>query len=155
MKLLQKNHFKYGLIMSGVLIICLLVLHLLGQQTNFDEGILLDTIFALAPFVIWFFSLKAYKKELNNNMSFKQGVIHGVKISVVFGVVSSVIFMSYYLLFNPGILNYIATSYGMKNSPTGLVISVDMTVQLLGSIIMGTLYTAILSFFLKSKPTQK
>jgi hypothetical protein len=88
-------------------------------------------------------------------MSFKQGVIHGLKVSAVFGAVSAIIFMTYYLLFNPGILSYIAESYGMKNAFTWQVILVDMLVQFIGSVIMGTIFTTVVSFFLKSKTTQK
>lgn len=149
--ILQKNHIKYGLIMSGILLICLTLMHVTNQYSSFEKGAPLDTIFVLAPFVIWFLAIRAYKKELKNRMSFKQGLVQGIKISTVFGIISPIIFMLYYTLFNPGILNYVAESYGMKGAPTVAIIAVDMLVQCVGSIIMGTLYIAILSLFMRSK----
>lgn len=150
MKFLQFNYIKYGLIMSSVLVICLLIMHITGHYSSFQTGTVLDAIFVLAPFVVWLFGLLAYRKELKNNMTFKQGWSEGIRISLVFGAVSPFIFMIYYVFFNPGVLSYVRDTYGLNGASNTTVIIVDMLAQAIGSIVMGTVYTAILAFFLKS-----
>jgi hypothetical protein len=154
MKLPLHNFLKYGLIMNGVLVICLALMHLTGQYSSFEKGAPLDIIFLLAPFVIWFLGLKAKKKELKNKMTFKEGWVEGIKISLVFGIISPFIFMLYYVGFNPGILTYVRDSYGLEGASKSTVIMVDMFTQLLGSVVMGTVYSVVLALFMKTKPVK-
>ena len=150
-KLLKQNYVKFGLYMSLVVVVCLLIMHWTGEYTSFDQGGTLDLVFLLSPFVLWLLGLLSYKKKLHNQMSFKQGLAEGVRISLVFGILSPFIFMGYYLLLNPAILDYVSRSYGMTDSSITSVILVDMTVQFVGVMVLGTVYTSVLSFFLKSR----
>lgn len=126
-------------------------MHLTGQYTSFDKGGPLDLIFLVSPFVIWFLGLQSFKKLKKNKVSFKQLVAEGVRISVVFGLISPFIFMTYYLLFNMAILDYVSKSYGLEGSSTTLVITIDMVVQFIGAILMGTIYSAVLAIFMRSR----
>lgn len=148
---MEQNYMKYGLIMCGVVVFCLSLLHATGQYADFEKKSPFEAIFILAPFVVWFLGIRARKKELKNKMTFKQGLTEGFKISLVFAVISPFIFMFYYLLFNGEILAYVRRAYGMAGASDTIVIMVDMAVQFIGSIVMGTIAGSIISFFLKSK----
>ncbi len=151
MKWWEQNYVKYALSMCGVIVVCLLFMHVTGQYTSFEKRTPLEFIFILAPFILWFLGIKSRKKELKGKMTFKQGLTEGFKISLVFAIISPFIFMLYYLLFNQEILNYVRDAYQLTGASNEKVIMVDMTVQFVGSIVMGTISSAILSFFLKTK----
>lgn len=151
MKIAQENYLKYGLIMSGVLLLCLALMHLTGQYSSFEKGGPLDIVFILSPFVIWYLGLRAKKRQLKNNISFKQAWVEGIKIATVFAVISPFIFMFYYLGFNPAILGYVRDSYGLEGASKTTVIVVDMVAQFVGAVLMGTIYSAILAFFMKKR----
>lgn len=137
--------------MSSVLLICLTLMHVTGQYSSFEKGGPLDILFILSPFVVWYLGLRAKKKQLKNKMTFKQGWFEGIKIAAVFAVISPFIFMFYYVGFNPGILTYVGNSYGLAGASKTTVIVVDMVAQFVGSLIMGTMYSAILAVFMRSK----
>lgn len=151
MNWLKQNYVKYALIMCAVVIVCLLLMHATGQYTDFDTQSPFQITFLLAPFIVWFLGLNARKKELKGKLTFTQGVMEGFKISLIFSIISPFIFAAYYLLINPEILKYVRTSYGMTGEADGMVIMVDMLVQFVSALILGTLYGAILSVFLKTK----
>ncbi len=152
MKLLQLNYVKYGLILVCVLVVCLLLMEVTGQKESFDEKSPLFVIYQfIAPAVVWYLGIKAKKKMHKNKLTFKQGLVEGFKISLVFAIVSPFIFLAYYTLINPGILNFVRTAYNMPGASDAMVIGVDMLVQFFASLIFGTIYAAIISFFLKSK----
>jgi hypothetical protein len=155
MKLLSQNHVKYALIMSGIIALCLVFMEVTGQNDSFDKSPLVAAAMFFAPVVIWYLGINAKKKLLKGNMTFKQGLLEGFKISLVYGIVSPFLFLVYYLLVNPGILEYVRKVYALTGASDTNVIVVDMAIQFFSAIIMGTLLGAVASFFLKSKNKSK
>lgn len=135
--------------MAGVTIICLTLMFL--TNASFDtKSPLQITITFIAPFIVWYLGLKERKKELKNKMSFKQGLLASFKISLVYGVISPFLFMIYYFV-NPSVLLFIREVYKLAEATDAVVIISDMFAQFFSAIIGGTLYGAIISFFLKTK----
>lgn len=151
MEILKRNYVRYGIIMSAFVVICLFAMEVTGQNESFDKSVLTPLFTFIAPAIVWFFGIWAKKKMLKNKMTFKQGFVEGFKISLVFGLISPFIFMFYYLLVNPDILTYVAESYSLGNADTGIVIITDMVIQFVSAVGFGSVYAAIISFFLKSK----
>lgn len=152
MELLKKNHIKYGLIMSAVTAVCLMLMEITGQNQSFDAKSPFQIIFLfIAPAVVWYFGIKAKKQMLGGKLTFKQGLSEGFKISVVYGLTSPFVFLIYYLFINPQILEYVRTSYGLANASNTMVIAVDMVAQVISALIFGTIYAAIITLFLKTK----
>lgn len=88
--------------------------------------------------------------------SYKQGFAEGFRISVVYGLTSPWVFALYYLFVNPGILEFARTAYGMPATASAAqIIATDMLVQVVAAIIFGTIYGAIISYFLKTSPLKK
>jgi hypothetical protein len=149
MKLLQENHVKYGLIMCGLIALCLLYMYLSGSGFDNKSPLFIFVSF-IAPAFVWYFGIREKKKLLKNKITFKQGLKEGFKISLVFGIVSPFIFLAYYFV-NPVALDYVRSTYGLTQSPTIVAILIDMAAQFISAVIFGTIYGAIISFFLKTK----
>lgn len=141
--------------MSGVTAFCLLMMQITGQNDSFDNKSPFQFFFMfIAPAVVWYFGIRAKKKANKGKLTFKQGVIEGLKISVAYGLISPFVFLSYYAI-NPGIIDYVKSSYNMASSPTPIVIAVDMTAQFVSSILFGTIYASVISLLLRSKSKSK
>lgn len=152
MELLKKNHVKYGLLLDGFLVVCLLWVYVTGDYSKMQNPAMPMAIFTmLVPFVFYFLGIRAKRNELKGKLTFKQGLKEGFGISLVVGVTSPFVFLVFYLFFAPSLIDYARQAYNMTGASDALVVTFDLFVQLVGSIIFGTLYGAIASFFLKTK----
>lgn len=155
MNLLKKNYVKYGLILTALLLPCLFYLEISGHNQSFNDKSPVFMIYQfIAPLVVWYFGLKSYKKMHKGMMTFKQGVAEGFRMSLVFAITSPIIFTSYYLFINPEILISVKAAYGMPDATNALIITVDMTAQVIAAIIGGTIYAAIASLILRTRKTK-
>jgi hypothetical protein len=151
MKLFTPNQIKYGLLLSLVIVVCLAIMELTGQNESFDKSPVTMVFMFIAPIVLYYLGINTRKQAQGNKLTFKQGVKEGFKIALVYGLISPFVFALYYLLINPGIVNYVRESYAMTNASTAAVIGVDMLIQLVTALIIGTIFSAIISFFVKTK----
>lgn len=140
--------------MSGIIVLMLFIMQLSGQyQTHFpgQSPIEMSTI-VIAPFIVWFLGIRSKKSLQKGKLTFKQGLLEGIKISLVFGIVSPFIFAAYYYFVNPEIVGFVRDAYQLdSNASFESVVVADMLSQFLFSLIFGTIYSAVISFFLKSK----
>ncbi|MFA9289319.1 MAG: DUF4199 domain-containing protein [Weeksellaceae bacterium] len=153
MNIIKQNHVKYGLILCVVIAVCLLSMELTGKNESFEQA---SPIFIfgqmIAPAFIWYMGMDAKKKMQKGKLTYKQAFIEGVKISLVFAIVSPFVFVAYYLLINPAIVDSVRETYMMSTSTAqSMVIAVDMAVQFISAMVFGTIYSAIIAFFVKSK----
>lgn len=143
--------------MSGATALCVLIMHTTGGYSDM-EGVgkspfeLVYIIFV--PAIIWYLGISSRKKQLKGKMSYKEGLIEGAKISLAYGISSPFVFLIYYTLVNPEILTFMRKEYGLKSASDTVVILFDMFVQFILAIVMGTIYGAIVSIFLRSKKKQ-
>ncbi len=152
MELLKKNYIKYGLIMSGITALCLLLMEVTGQNQTFDNKSPIQLIAQfVAPLVVWFFGIKSRKKELKNKMTYKQGLMEGFRISLVYALISPFIFMFYYVFINPAILESVRKIYHLTNTSNEMIIASDMLAQFVAALIFGTIISAVLATYLKTK----
>ena len=152
MKLLRQSHVKYGLLMSGITVICILCMHLTGQYNNLQEKSPFELIFiTVTPLVVWYFGIKARKQELKRKITYKQAFMEGVKISSVYAITSPFVFLAYYTFINPNLMDFMRKEYGLQDASDQMVIAFDMFVQFAAAMIGGTAYGALLSLFLKTK----
>lgn len=151
MKFITQNYVKYGLIMTGIISLCLVSMEVSGQNDSFDKSPLLLVAMMIAPVVVWYLGMNAKKKMLKGKMTFKQGFTEGFKISLVYALTMPLVFLFYYLVVNPEILAYVRKVYGMGGASDANVIAIDLVTGFITAIIMGTLLSSVISFFLKSK----
>ncbi len=151
MKYLQQNHVKYGLFMSIATALCILFMHFTGQYSNPEKRSPIEMLFIIfVPIIIWYLGIKARKKALKEKLPFKEGFFTGVKISLVYALTSPFIFLVYYTI-NPSVIDFMKKEYMMPDASTGQIIAFDMLVQFLAALIMGSLYGAVISLFLKTR----
>lgn len=155
MKLFSQNYVKYALIMSGVIALCLIYMEITGENQSFDKSPIVAAAMFFAPVVIWYLGINAKKKQLKGKMTFHQGLSEGFKISVVYGLISPFLFLFYYIFVNHDILQYVRKVYGLTGSSDAHVIAMDMVIQFITAVIMGTLLGAVASFFLKTSSKSK
>lgn len=149
---LQQNHIKYGLLISGFIAVCLLLMYFSNDYSKMQNPSSIGGVISvIAPLVIYFLGIKAKRKELGGKLSLKQGVNESFKISLVAGLTSPFVFLIFYLFFNPGLIEYARNAYGMTGASDTVVVTVDLLVQLIGSVVFGTIFGSIISFFLKNK----
>lgn len=152
MKYLRSIPFKYGLIMTAVTAVCLALMELTGQNESFEMDSPFQLIYMfVAPAVVWWLGIRARKQQQDGQLPFKQGFAEGFKISLVYGLVSPFLFVLYYILINPGILEYVRSSYGLAGQSDVVVMLVDMIAQLLAALFFGSIYAAIIAFLLRSR----
>jgi hypothetical protein len=149
MQIFTHKPLKYAVIMAAVTAVCLILMEATGSGFDTKSPYLGFATF-LAPFVIWYYGLKAKKAELKGKMTFKQGVTEAFRISVYYAIISPFVFLVYYAI-SPNALPYVREAYGMTGTSDGMVIAVDMLAQVISAIIGGTLYGAILAIFMRSK----
>jgi len=151
MKFLSQNFVKYGLIMIAVMMGCLALMEITGQNKTFEHSPIAAFYTFIAPLIVWFFGLRAKKKSQDGQLAYRQGLFEGFKISVVYAVFSPFITLAYYTLINPAIVASTREAYMLKDATDATVIQVDMFVQFVSALIFGTLCGAILSLFLKTR----
>lgn len=127
-------------------------MQLTGENKGFTDGNAVFLFTIAIPAIIWFFGIKAKKGELKNRMTFKQGFIEGWKITLIFALVSPFIFLVYYTLVNPQIVNWVRHG---STDPTAIVIARDMLLQFVISIIIGVLTSLPIALLLKSRHNKK
>lgn len=148
MKYFTKNHVKYGVLMCFVVIVCLALMELTGNNQSFEKVPILMGIQMLMPLVIWYCGIKDKKDLQKGKISFKEGVTEGFKISLIFAALSPFVFMLYYFFINPEI---VTKTYNQPTSSFAQIVVIDMILQFISALVFGTLYAAIISFFLKTK----
>jgi hypothetical protein len=110
----------------------------------------------IAPLIIWYMGLQAKKRMQKGVLTFKDGLHESFRISLAYATISPFLFLVYYLVFNPSAIDFVRTAYQLQSTINdGQVIIIDMFAQFIAAIIGGTLYGAILTAFLYTKPTVK
>lgn len=151
MNLLKQNHIKYGLLMAGITLVCLLLMEATGNNESFDKSPFATFFIFIAPLIVWFLGIREKKKSQKNKITFKQGLSTGFKMAATYALISPFIFLLYYLLFNPSIVTHVGEAYGLQNASTPVIIAVDMATQVISATVFGTIYAAIIAFVLKTK----
>lgn len=140
---------KYAVIMCVVVAVCLIIMTATGGSFE-SKSPLFAVVTLLAPLVVWYVGIKAKKRELKGKMSFKEGVAEGFRISVYYAIVSPFVFLTYYMA-NPYVVPEVGRMYGLTNASHNYIIAFDLGVEVVASLIGGTLYGAIVSLFLRNK----
>ena len=138
--------------MTGTLVICLLLMEFTGQNESFENKSPIFLVYQfIMPAVIWYLALRAKKKSQQGKLTYKQGLLEGFKVSLVFAITSPFVFLIYYLFINPQILNYVKTAYQMPQASTSMIITIDLFAQFIAAVVFGTIYAAIIAIFVRTK----
>lgn len=139
--------------MCALIIICLAIMELTGNNQSFEQaGTIMFIGQMLLPLSVWYLAISKKKKEQSGKLSFKEGFVEGFKITVLFALISPFVFVLYYQFINPEIVNSVRDGYMMSaDTERNTVIIVDMLTQCISALIFGSIYSAIISFFVRTK----
>ncbi|MCM3873739.1 MAG: DUF4199 family protein [Pyrinomonadaceae bacterium] len=140
----MKIAIKYGLSITLVVVLWVLVTHFvfpLGPDSKANA--LGPILFNLAEMVAIYLGIKA--STANGELSFKQGVKTGATISLVYGISSCLFFFVALLFVGPGLM---ANEPMAQNYPTWQVALAASAGMFFGALIMGLVYSTVISFLL-------
>jgi hypothetical protein len=140
----MKIAIKYGLSITAVVVIWVLVTHFLFPVAPESRiNILGPILFNIATLVAIFLGISAAAGK--GKLTFKQGIKTGMGISTVYGVTSCLFFLIAFLTVGPSLM----TNEPMtRNYPMWQVALAAYAGMFFGALILGLIYSTVISFLL-------
>jgi hypothetical protein len=142
----MKIALKYGLPVTAVVIAWIVIVRfLIGVGPNSKVNILAPILFNVAQIIAILLGTIRRKRELAEQLPFKEGVKTGLGISFVYALTSCLFFAVEYLIAGPKLL---MSEAGASDRPLWQTAAMAYAGLFLGSIIFGLIYATLISFFL-------
>lgn len=142
----MKIALKYGLLITAVVIVWIVVVHfVLDVGPDSKVNLLAPIIFNLTAIVAILQGMRARKEELNGDLRFKEGLKTGMGISLVYAVSACLFFIIAFLVAGPKLL---MSEAGAPDRPMWEVATLAFAGLFLGSLIFGMIYSAIIAAFI-------
>ena len=139
---------KYGLLITLVVVVWVLVTHLLVPLAPESQAnVLAPILFNLAAIVAIYLGIKSRTDE-TTGITFKEGIKTGLGISLVYAISTSLFFFILFLIVGPTLM---ANEPLAPNYPVWKVALGAFAGMFLGSLILGLVYSTIVSFFLAKR----
>ena len=155
-----KTEIKWGLIFMGVTLVWMLLERVTGlHSTHIEKHATYTNVFAPIAIAVYVFALRDKRAtDFNGKMTYKEGFLSGVVISLIVGILSHFGQLITAYVISPHYFEN-AISYGVANGLTTLE-EAEAYFNLKNYIIqstifapvMGVITSAIVAFFLKIKP---
>ena len=138
---------KYGLLITLVVVVWVVVTHFLFPLPPTSTlNLLAPVLFNLAAIVALYLGIKSRKAE--GEMTFKDGLKTGLAISLVYAISASLFFLLLLLIVGPSMM---AAEPMGANYPIWKVALQAFAGMFFGSLILGLVYSTIISFFLAKR----
>jgi|SRR5687768_14902650 len=142
---------KYGLLITLVVVVWVVVTHfLLPLPPTSSLNLLAPVLFNFAAIIALYLGIKSRKAE--GEMSFKDGLKTGLSISLVYAISASLFFLLLLLIVGPSMM---AAEPMAANYPVWKVALQAFSGMFFGSLILGLVYSTIISFFLAKRHRRK
>lgn len=151
---------KWALIFVAMSLLWMLLEKLVGLHgTHIDKHMYLTNLFAIPAILVYVLALKDKKtKDYNGRMTFKQGFISGLIITVIVAllapltqwVTSTVITPEYF----PNVIAYsVETGYhkSLEEAEAYFNLKNYIVQSTIGALVMGVITSAIVGFFVRTK----
>ena len=143
---------KYGLMITCVVVVWLFLTHFAFPVARDSKlNALGPVLFNLAAIVAIYLAIKAKKGE-TEEVTFKDGVKTGLGVSFVYAVSACLVFFILLLIVGPGLL---ANEPTARNNPRWGDAVGPFLGMFLGSLILGLVYSTVISFFLAERYRQR
>ena len=111
---------KFGLLITAVVVAWIVIVRLaMGVGADSKASASAPILFNVAAIVAIFLGMSARKRELNGEMSFKEGLKTGMGISLVYAVSACLFFMIEYVVAGPRLLLSEAGPQNQRGSGDG------------------------------------
>lgn len=152
-ELLRKNYVRHGLYITAGLGVWVLLMHTAGRYNPpLKQASGLDFLSVVIPIFFLYKGLKA-KLAKEGKLSYKEKVAEGARISFVTAATSPFVFLAYYMLINPKVIEYAKQVYNMPNASFAQVVLRDLNVQFISSFVGGVIFSLFIAFFVRPKKT--
>ena len=142
----MKISIKYGLLITAVVVGWIVVVRfVMNIGADSKANVIAPILFNLAAIVAILLAMKARKKELDGDLSFKEGLKTGMGVSLVYAISACLFFMIEFLVAGPKLL---MSEAGPQVGPMWQVAALAYAGLFLGSLFFGLIYSTVISFFL-------
>ena len=151
---------KWALIFVAVFLLWMLLEKLVGlHSTHIDKHMYLTNLYAIPAIAIYVLALRdKKKKDYNGQMTFKQGVISGLIVTVIVTffspltqwITSTIITPEYF----PNVIAYsVETGYYKSLEEAAAYFNLENYIvqSTIGAFVMGAVTSAIVAFFMRTK----
>ena len=150
---------KWGIIFSIASLVWMIVENYFGlHDVHIDKQSIYTNLFAIVAIGIFFMAIKEKKNVFfKGNMSWKQGFISGVILSIVIAVLSPIVQYITFTFISPdffrNIIKYAVENKVQTQEQAEIYFSLKsyFLQGIFGSLSMGVITAAIVSLFLKTK----
>ena len=142
----MKIAMKFGLLITLVVILWVLVTHfLLPLAPESKANALAPFLFNLAAIVAIHLGIKAKRNERAGELSFKEGLVTGMSISLVYAVSACLFFLLMFLIVGPTLMS---NEPMVETYPMWQLALIAFAGMFFGTLILGLVYSTIISFWL-------
>ena len=142
----MKIAMKYGLLITLVVILWVLVTHFLFPLAPESKAnALAPFLFNLAAIVAIHLGIKTKKDERAGELSFREGLVTGMSISLVYAIFACLFFLLMLLVVGPKLMS---NEPMVRTYPMWQLAIVAFAGMFLGALILGLVYSTIISFLL-------
>ena len=150
----MKIPLKYGLLIAVIAIAWLLIAHnLISNPASLVHQLGTPIIFNVVQFAMIYLGIKAVEREKGDRPTFKEGLKTGVGISFVYGLTLSLFFAvvirivgTKWMAVEPGVQASSVETSQITKAFAGLF---------LGSLVLGLIYSTVISFFLAKRRSEE
>ena len=137
---------KYGLLITAVVVAWIVVVRfVMNVGADSKANVIAPILFNLAAIVAILLAMKARKKELDGELSFKEGLKTGMGVSLVYAISACLFFMVEFLVAGPKLL---LSEAGPQVGPMWQVAALAYAGLFFGSLFFGLIYSTVISFFI-------
>lgn len=145
----MKIALKYGLLITAVVVAWIVIVRLMmGVGADSKAAVIAPILFNVVTIVAIFLGMSARKRELNGEMTFKEGLKTGMGISLVYAVSACLFFVIEYLVAGPKLL---MSEAGLQDVPIWQKAAFAYGGLFFGSLFFGLIYSTVVSFFLAKR----
>ncbi len=142
----MKIALRYGLLITAVVVAWIVVVRfVMNIGADSKANVIAPILFNLAAIVAILLAMKARKKELDGDLSFKEGLKTGMGVSLVYAISACLFFMIEFLVAGPKLL---MSEAGPQVGPMWQVAALAYAGLFLGSLFFGLIYSTVIAFFI-------
>ena len=147
----MKRAFKYGLLVTVIIVLWVALKHL-GLHIDPARAAVFDLIIFNAAGILGLsLGIRDLRRANGGSLTFGEGVRTGFSIAVTYAVLTSIYFAILLLMIGPKLMQQ-AGEAGPGNEVTGLVVVKAFAGVLVGLTLIGTILSVIISLVLKKRP---
>jgi hypothetical protein len=144
---------KYGLLIAAGVMAWVVISHQIVTNTRSLVHTLIGPIFFnILQFSMIYLGLKAKEREYGDKQDFKKNLKTGVAISFVYGLAASLFFVAVVAVVGT---RWMPGDPGIAARPTSIVMAQAFAGLFIGALVLGLIYSTVISFFLAKRESER